>query len=291
MIPRLRHALRSVGGPLARVALLLVLLSGSGWAQGADLGVTLIPPDGEDAVSYFRYGLEPGQSRVDRVLVRNGAAEPRRVRIYPADATSTPDGGLVGPTQDVAPSAVGTWVQVSQEELQLEPGEQGEFRITFTVPPDAPPGDHFGFVFVQAVDDTVQPVAQTGQASFSVRMRTRLGITLWERVPGEIRSALVVQPPRKAIEEGRLALEVRLRNEGNVFLKPSAAWQLTGPTGERVLGQELSPLGYVLPGQELVLRLPLSTDVPLVLGAYRLSLQVQDAGGDPRAHEFDLSLP
>lgn len=287
MIPRFRRGLRWLAG----VALLLVLLSGPGLAQGADLGVTLIPPDGEDAASYFRYRLEPGQSRVDRVLVRNGASEPRRVRIYPADASSTPDGGLVGPTPEVAPRAVGTWVQVSQEELQLEPGEQAEFRITFTVPPDAPPGDHFGFVFVQAVDETVQPVAQAGQASFSVRMRTRLGITLWERVPGEHRSALAVQPPRKVIEDGRLSLEVPLRNEGNLFLKPRAGWELTGPSGERVLAGDLASLGYVLPGQELVLRLPLSTDAPLVLGAYRLSVGVEDAGGEPRLHEFDVSLP
>lgn len=291
MILRFRQALRTLGGPLARVALLLVLLSLPGGAQGADLGVTLIPPDGEDAASFFRYRLAPGQSRVDRVLVRNGASEPRRVRIYPADATSTPDGGLVGPTQDVPPCAVGTWVQVSEEELRLGPGEQGEFRVTFTVPPDAPPGDHFGFVFVQAVDETVAPVATAGQASFSVRMRTRFGITLWERVPGEHRSALVVQPPQKVIQDGQLSLEVRLRNEGNLFLKPRAAWELTGPTGERVLGRGLAPLGYVLPGKELVLRLPLSTDVPLVLGSYRLALQVEDAGGDPQAHGFQLSLP
>lgn len=273
------------------MVLLLALLSGQAWAQGAGLAVTLVPPEGEDAASYFRYRLAPGQSREDRVLVRNSGAEKRRVLIYPADASSTPDGGLAGPTQETPALAVGTWVKVSETEMELEPGEQREFRVTLTVPPDAAPGDHFGFVFLQAVDETVQPVAQSGQAAFSVRMRTRFGITLWERVPGEHKTLLEILPPEKSIQEGRLSLDVRLRNAGNLFLKPSAAWELVGPGGERVLAGDLAPLGYVLPGAELVLRLPLSTDVPLVLGAYHLSLRVEDAGPGPLRGDFELSLP
>ncbi|MBI3930091.1 MAG: hypothetical protein HY319_31415 [Armatimonadetes bacterium] len=214
--------------------------------------------------------------------------------LYPADGANTSDGGLTGPLQGEPNRHVGQWVELSGSELTLEPGAETHVDVRFRVPEDAAPGDHFGFVFVQNLSEPAERPSEEGQASFAVKLRTRFGITLWERVPGPHQAGLELEPPRKNIEEGQLLLAFDVVNTGNVFLKPEGTWRLLGPDGARVLEREEGQWGYLLPGSRLVMRVPVNTERPLARGVYRFQVDVRYAvEGETRTRtaEFPLDLP
>ena len=64
--------------------------------------------------------------------------------IYSTDALNGDGGGFELLPGDQAPTDVGSWVQVAQENLTVPPGMEITLPITITVPPDARPGDHVG---------------------------------------------------------------------------------------------------------------------------------------------------
>ncbi|MEW6282960.1 MAG: DUF916 domain-containing protein, partial [Candidatus Eremiobacterota bacterium] len=269
---------------------------GAGAQEAMQLSVTLVPRTEDEAtLSYFRYSLAPGATQEDRVTLRNLGEEPLELAVYPADGSNTPDGGLTGPLQGEPNRHVGTWIRVSDQRVVLQPGQEKTLTLSLTVPADAAPGDHFGFVFLQAVTEPESTPVETGQASFSVRLQTRYGITLWERVPGDHKVNFTLAPPRKKVDRGKLQLLLDMRNQGDLFLKPVVGWRLLGPDGSEVLSRPDAELGYLLPGSSLLQPVPIATARPLVRGTYRLEVRMSyGAFGEPMTREtksFEVDLP
>jgi hypothetical protein len=262
-------------------------------APTADIGVSLLPREDGETLSYFLYRLAPGQWGEDRIEVGNYSRQTQVVNIYASDCQNTEDGGLNGPLLGEANHELGKWVELSEKRLTLGPGETRSVSLRLTIPEGLPVRDYFGFVFVQPeVEEQKAVTPSNGKVSFAIKVQTRYGVTLVAKIPGPDKEDLAVEPPRKSLEQGKLKLSFGLHNRGNRYLKPSGAWQLIGPKGEAVAQAATDAWGYLLPDSKMVQSIPLQTNRPLVRGLYTLKVQVsprEDA--PPQSAEFPLQLP
>ena len=98
------------------------------------------------------------------------------------------------------------WLIVRPRRLAIRPGGSAHVAVSARLPRDARPGDHEAVVLL-----TTRPRRQG-----SVAVRTRLGVVVDVRAPGEIVRRLVLGRLR-LVRDGRLrTLELLLTNRGNV---------------------------------------------------------------------------
>lgn len=280
---------------LAHLIGLLALLIGPLAAQDdtGGLSVSLVFPPDVTPKNYFQYQLAPGTTREDALDLTNTSRSPLKVKVYAGDGYSTPDGALTGPLFGVPSKGAGNWVAVDTQEVVLAPNQSRRVSFRFQVPADAAPGDHFAFIFLEPVDEKAsqpKPGASDQPTSFRVNITQRLGICLWERVPGELTTGWKIGGARKAIEKGRLYLVLSLENTGNTYVKPTGSWTLKSPGGETVASSAPDEWGYLLPGYPMELRIPLTTTRPLARGQYQLEINTH-YGDEKVSSTVPIALP
>jgi len=258
------------------------------------LSVSLVFPPDVAAKNYFQYALAPGAAREDALDLTNTSKTPLTIKVYPGDGYSTPDGALTGPLQGTPSKAAGRWVTVERDSVVLAPGQTQRIAFKIQVPADATVGDHFAFIFLEPVNekpDQPKPGQPEQPTSFRVNITQRLGICLWERVPGTLTSGWKIVGAHKAIEKGRLFLVMELENTGNTYVKPVGSWTLKSPGGGQTVATAApEEWGYLLPGCPMQLRVPLTTTRPLARGQYTLEIMTQ-YGEEKVSATVPLALP
>jgi hypothetical protein len=259
-----------------RLALLFIVLF-CGFA-GADplppetLRIRVMPEGKEQEASVLFF--EPGQLR-RRITIENRTKETRKLRLYPTDCLNTPDGALCGPDYGAPNQATGLWVTLSDERLELQPGETARVSCSVTLPETISPGDHTAFVYVEA-DDSGQAATDKatpeGQASsFSVKLKLRYGVPVLIRSQGELSADFEYQPLVKSYKGGQVILSQPIVSHGNLALRVRSTMILYALTGEKLLSREFE--GYLLPNQNLEWSTPISTSTPLARGDYRVVVE------------------
>lgn len=260
------------------------------------LSVSLVFPPDTPAKSYFSYELPAGASKEGALDLVNNAKATMQVELYPADAYNTPDGALTGPLLGEASKNTGNWITIETSKLTLSPGQSRRVKFKMSVPAGTNSGDYFAFVFVQPSEVEKPDPKKTPTpgdkppVSINVKVVQRLGICIWERVPGQLQNGLQVGTLRKLIDRGKLFLELELTNTGNTYLKPAGSWTLKSPGGEVVASQSDNEFGYILPGHPMKLRIPVQTNRPLARGEYRLEYALRYAD-QTLADQLPVTLP
>lgn len=144
---------------------------------------------------------------------------------------------------------------VSPIETQtLEPGEQVELDVTYSIPEDTPPGSYYGVI--RFVSNSEAESVEEGQAG--VTLNAAVGMVVLIDVPGETVDllSLVEGVVLRDGSGGSLfssapnSYAVRLKNEGNTFQAPFGRVAVTDWSGNVVYEYELNssePRGNVLP--------------------------------------------
>ncbi len=222
---------------------------------------------------YFQHHLAAGGSADNRIIVSNPTEDVASIILYPADAICSASGGLNGTLRGVSPTKEGTWVTPSVSAFDLKPGEKRKVDIHLKVAPDATPGDHFAFIFVELAgttqtDPTTQSPADTTSLGVMVHVNPRFGVLVWNTVPGEQVLDVRLDSLRKRVDKGALLLDLDVQNSGNLFVKPNLSWTLRGPRGNVVASQPEQERNILLPGAKYTLSFPVRTDRPLIRGDY-----------------------
>lgn len=129
------------------------------------------------SIGRFDYSLAPSETKEDAVEVINTYDKEIVLKIYSVGATTTPDGIFALGMEEVVED-VGTWIKLSKNEVTLAPYTSEIVPFTFTVPADAEPGDHMGGIVIQE--------KEVPKGEGSITIITRVGVRIYERVPGEI---------------------------------------------------------------------------------------------------------
>ncbi len=154
----------------------------SALSTGSMGGLPAYPDPGiQYSDAWFIYGLDVGESREDTLRVSNPSDESRTLKLYAVDSVATGDGNFSLQSEDNPRVGVGDWIKLEQTLITLRPKEERDIRFTIAIPDTAAVGEHSGGIIIQ---EREAPEAGAGQAGASIV--TRLGVRVYETVPGEI---------------------------------------------------------------------------------------------------------
>src|SRR3989344_6141601 len=134
--------------------------------------------------SWFIYNLDLGESQDDDLILFNTTNEPQTIKLYAVDSVPSNQGNFALEAEAASKEGIGAWIKLSQTLVTLQPGENQEIPFTITIPPDADVGEHSGGIILQK--------AQAGEAlaASGASIVSRIGIRVYETVPGEIIKAI-----------------------------------------------------------------------------------------------------
>lgn len=153
-------------------------------------------PNIEHSKQWFIYNMKPGETKQDAVIVSNNTDEKATIMVYPADSTSSTDGGFALEQYVESRDFVGSWIKLGKEQVTLEPGAQESVPFTITVPndPKLDVGEHTGGILIQKVNQ--KPVEQGG-----MQLLMRSGVRVYVTIPGDVIKKLEIESLNTALNK------------------------------------------------------------------------------------------
>lgn len=195
--------------------------------------------------SWFIYQLDKGETKEDAVTVINNSDEILNLKIYPVDAKTTADGAFSPLMEDEPKEGVGAWIRLPFSELTLKPLEKKEIKFSITVPADAPVGEHAGAIIIES-----KKVSSINQAGVGLNIKERVGVRVYETVPGEKVVKLFLKDLSFRKIGGIYTFVFQLKNEGNIILYPKTDIFIKQLWGAKIKTLENQSLGAIFPGKE-----------------------------------------
>ena len=145
----------------------------------AGLGIRPAYPEPSQPLtrSWFIYQLASGESKDDAVVVSNNSPRRIKAKLYAVDATTTKDGAFALLGEKDSQQGIGVWVKLAADEISLATGEEKIVPFKITLPATIKAGDYLGGVVAE--DSTVR-------GDKGINMVTRVGVRIYETVPGEL---------------------------------------------------------------------------------------------------------
>lgn len=239
--------------------------------------VTVSPPTAELTAT-------PGSTLEHTIKLTNSTEIAREFSVRVQNFGALGEEGQPDITDDLGPHALSQWVKVDPQTVTIKANEKQEFKISISVPAEATPGGHFGILTFSPKTTEGGQVAVVAEVSSLILLR----------VPGaategaEIAGVNVCKPPYLAdpsqpdqkkrattcdknkgffTSGGDFAFTTRVRNTGNVHVRPQGKLKLYNLFGKEVASFDVAPRN-VIPNS--VRRLDVSWKSGLLIGQYRL---------------------
>ncbi len=263
---------------LLLAAALLVPFVTPVYAQGGTSFMLRPDPDlsSSQNESYFVYGpLAPGAVIEDAVQVINTSGQPLDLLIYPADAATASNGGMAFPTGfGETPTRAGGWIELSTQEVHLQPGEVRSIPFRFVIPENAR-----GEIAAGIVAQPKEASQKEGQ--FSVTVVQRVAVTLMVVVEGEspLKRSMEIASLDAMNQGNQQQVVATLWNTGDLGLRPRGVLTIQDAKGEQVYQAEVA-LSYFLAGDQVAYRV--AVNPPLPQGEYQVTLRMAYEGGEAR---------
>ncbi|MFH1226059.1 MAG: DUF916 domain-containing protein [bacterium] len=228
---------------LTTISLIFLLLPCLILAEGQTAppagGFSALPayPDPADprTNAWFVYELAPGQDKEDALKILNNSNEYIDLKIYAVDAEATIDGDFILTEEQALKNGIGAWLKLSIDEISIAPQKEALIPFTINIPAETKTGDYLGGLIVE-------PANQSND---------RLAVRIYETVPGQTIKKLaiadfyrqVIKKETKSFFKKIIALDrqlifvLKLKNEGNVLLEPTARLSV-----KNIWGAELAEL-------------------------------------------------
>jgi hypothetical protein len=135
----------------------------------------------------------------------------------------------------------------------IAPSEQRLIAFSMRPPAGTAPGQYLAgiaaYVANEPSDEAI--VTAANQAGAGINLQTRYVIGVQIDVPGEWRPSLAITGASALEQPSGTKLGIDLRNNGDIFLKPTGSVTLTDASGKQLLTQPIR-IDTVLPGTEMV---------------------------------------
>jgi len=217
-------------------------------------GIALSPPT-------FEISANPGDILKNTIRVENLNDRAIQVVVDKRNFTALGEEGSVSLTEEETPFSLASWISVEPTEAEIGAKSTRTFVFTTNVPLNAEPGGHFGSIVFKVGADA--KVAQTGAT-----VSQELGALVLLEIAGKATEAAILETfnAKKLFwEKGPVDFEIRVKNEGNVHLKPQGTIMIMDTLGKRVAHFEIEPKN-VLPGA--IRRTEASWEKGFILGRY-----------------------
>lgn len=179
---------------------------------------------GPDGRPWIEQTLDPGESAMEHLAVRNFSDHAVNFRLVAADGFFNKNGHFNILPSDQTSTAAGTWIDIS-DSVDVPAGATVVVPLTIRVPETAQPGDHAAGVAASIMSTS------TAQDGSDVGVESRVGCRIMIRVTGELAPGASIdnvtttyQTSWNPFVPGDLTVEFDVTNTGNTRLR------LTGVT-------------------------------------------------------------
>lgn len=192
------------------------------YAQGA-AGITVIPPK-------FELFANPGDVVTETIRVRNNSDVPQTFGVLVEDFSSTGEEGKVVLEEGEESTAYSlkSWIDLSSQNIVIQPNEEVSFPFSIVVPRDADPGGHYASVLFQLGSGEQIP----GAAS----VQHRVGSLVLLRVSGNVVEESEIETFLAPVysQQGPVNFELRVKNNGTTHIRPNGTIVITNMFGQKV---------------------------------------------------------
>lgn len=236
-------------------------------------------PVNPGANGYFETNAGPGSSASFSVVVKNLSNAKASYRVYAADGTTSQVTGVSYSQAGQRLTEAGSWIQLAQTLVPLDPGGSQTVPFTVTVPAGSRPGDHVGAVASDSpvATHTTTPASGNG-ANVALSTTARVVVAVVIHVPGDAHVALDVGRPHFDIENGgRQTLVIPLTHPGELLFKPHIKGTVTPCGGGTAVATFDQQLDTFVPRTSIDFGYHLGNK-PLPAGCYQVSVATDNAG-------------
>lgn len=176
---------------------------------------------------YFVLEAAPGDVVEQTLEVSNPGGRPVVVRLAAVDATTAQFGGVDYSPSEARPSAVGKWIELRAESVELAPGEVREVPFSVSVPAGAASGVNLGGIAAWTPPPDGESADEQGLAA-TAEVQTRRVVAVQVDLPGPAEPVLEIDGVRTTARPDGVYLQVDLRNTGNGFAQGEGTIELVG---------------------------------------------------------------
>ncbi len=218
--------------------------------------------------SYFVLASKAGATLQNGVRITNTGSATGTVTLYPVDATTGQNSGLVYSPQNAPRTDVGAWLQLGQRQVTLNVGESAVVPFQLNIPQDSWSGQHIGGIVAES--DTQANTQQ--QNTFHVNVKSLSIVAVQVTLDGPLTEQLDMMDVQAGGANGYQNFLVNLKNSGTTLLKPYGVIQVTNGQGT-VLQHIAVKLDTFLP--HTIINYPVYVQSkPLTEGIYTVDLQL-----------------
>lgn len=221
-------------------------------------GLTISPPS-------FELSANPGSQSKHSIRLENRNPHPVKIVVDRRNFTAIGEEGAVGLTEEETSFSLASWIDLDGSEVTLPPGGTRLYNFTVNVPLNAEPGGHFGSIIFRTIP------ASNVEGS-GATLAQEIGSLLLVRVAGSQTEDAIIDsfaPSQSFFEYGPVKLITRVKNLGNVHLKPVGTITITNMWGQQVASMNLDSRN-VLP--DSVRRLENTWDTRWGFGRYQATV-------------------
>lgn len=255
-------------------------------SAGLALGAGLLLLGGGPAMASFvvspmehHLAVPAGTRGTVSLSIRNTGERSLSLRLYLADSTFGPDGQEEDVALGVLARSCAPWVDLEADLLDLAPGELRQVALDLTPSAEAS-GSYWTKVYIEEVSVPEPVVEEHSGRRYQVFMRQRMGVRIFQEVPGTVVPELVVTNVDVALGgESQRMVALTAENRGNSLLRCQGWVELRTSRGELVETVRPSADGrfLVFPEGRRIIRAGLPPN--LEAGTYSV-LAIVDYGGE-----------
>lgn len=224
---------RALPSPRSVVATALLALAALPAGAQARATFAVDPQGASSARGYYVFHAGPDTVAHGRVRIANLGNRTGVVRLSAVDAATGATTGAVYGASPSGPVDVGAWTTLSRSSLRLAPRTSKIVRFTVRVPAGTVAGDHLGGIVAEAADRRTSARSPHG-GRFRIDVRSQTIVAVEMRVPGPRRPSLALTALRAGGQDGRQALLLGVRNDGNVLVKGRGRLVVSDAEGTRL---------------------------------------------------------
>lgn len=189
--------------------------------QAQSQNITIIPPK-------FELFANPGDSVTEQIRVKNDSTFPVTYGIVLEDfSTAGEEGQVVLEEPSSNNYSLANWIEPESKDIVLQPGEERALTFTINIPKDAEPGGHYASLLFSSGGDPVPGAASVTQ---------RVGSLILLRVSGNVSETATIESftiPSYS-QKGPIIFSLRVKNDGNVHVRPKGTIIITNLFGKKV---------------------------------------------------------
>lgn len=191
-------------------------------SQGLN-GLSVSPPS-------FEISGNPGNTITNTVRLENLKSTPVRLAVDKRNFTAIGEDGAIGLTEEDSSFSLSSWITVDPSDVVIPARSTRTFTFSIKIPLNAEPGGHFGSLIFRTI-----PEGDLTGSGASVAQE--IGSLILLRLAGETTELAKVESfatSKSFYEFGPIIFEERIKNLGNVHLKPSGNVTITNLLGQKV---------------------------------------------------------